>query len=228
MRLWLPVLAVVSLLSGCASVSVPGKSDIQYNYFSDSNGVTSLYEGGPHPVSAPWPGDNQFLPDNPVQYSAILKISDGTSNLTPGHLWVASGNQDSVNLNNHASGNVLSGDAALNAPAGLRVLTIKGGSNDNRVALVIHSHGTSEDVKIGDWSDQTYNYSVHNDISGISATDGKKVNVVLMHARGTKLGKSEHVLILKSIEGKAYWWFKWAVREVLGIPVGTPGPKWLS
>jgi hypothetical protein len=221
--LWISCLLLPLLAGGCAST---GKSDKQFNWFSDSNGVTSIGEGGPHPYSAPWPSDNIFQPDSPSQYSAILKIGEGTANLSKA-VTVAQGNQDSLNLNNHAHDNRFSGDFGL-GESGLRVFTIKGGSNDNAVSGVAHNHGTSEDIKVGDWSDQTGNYSINNDLSGLKASDGKKLNVVLMHARKTKLGPNEHVLIFKTIEGKAYWWFKWSVRKILGIPWGTPGPSWLS
>lgn len=219
-RLLLPLLL---LLAGC---STPGKTDVQFNYFSVANNQCGIGEGGPNPQPATYPATPIFTPDNPAQYSAILKLSNSTFGLFP-NITASQGNQDSLNIADHVHDTAVTGDLAIIGSPGLRVLTVKGGCTYIWVDCTLHGHGTSEDVKVGDWMDQTYNYSDHVDLAGCKEADGSKINVIVGHAKHVVLGPNEHYEFLPSMELKAYWWFKYGVRQVLGIPVGTPGPKWL-
>lgn len=217
-------------------------SDTQQNCVSISSGIASFGAGGPNPQwipTLPYPlvinPAALFIPlpsgysTSPAAYDAMLKVSDNTSNLTLTGVSVAQGYQDSLNLNNHASSNHIAGDFAVSGPAGLRVITVKGGSSNNVIAGVIHQHGISEDLKIGDWSDQSYGLSTSNDLSGLKMADGSPVTVVIGRATGTKLPGNCKILLWSSLGLKAYFWFKWAVRQIppWRTPVGTVGPNWL-
>lgn len=218
-------------------------NDTQSNAVSISSGIASFGAGGPNPQWIPTLPSPLvinpaalFIPlpsgytTNPASYDAILKVSDNTNDLTLASVSLAQGFEDSLNLNNHACGNHIQGDFAVSGPAGLRVITIKGGSSSNVIAGVIHQHGTSEDVKLGDWSDETYDSSTSNDLSGLTMADGSPVTVVVGRATGTKLPAKVKVLFWKSLLLKGYWWFKWTVRHTppWRTPVGTPGPSWLA
>lgn len=215
-------------------------TDIQSNAVSISSGIVSFGAGGVNPqwipiLPSPLIIDPAalFIPlpsgysVNPATYDAILKVSDNTSNLTLTGVSVAQGYQDSLNLNNHASSNHIVGDFAMSGPAGLRVITIKGGSSNNVIAGVIHQAGTSETVKLGDWSDQSYDLSTNNDLSGLVMADGSPVTVAVGRATSTKLPANCKVLWVTSIELKLYWWVKWLARKITGIKVGQIGPSWL-
>lgn len=217
-------------------------TDIQQNLISISSGIASFGAGGSNPQwipTLPSPliidPSHLFIPlpsgysDSPTGYDASLKVSDNTSNLTITGAWVCQGYEDSLNLNDHASSNHLAGDWSTTGAPGLRVITVKGGSSSNVIAGVIHQHGTSEDVKVGDWSDQSYDTSSINDLSGLSMSDSSPITIVLGRAAGTILPPKAKVLFWKSLGLKAYWWAKWLSRSIPGfrIPVGTPGPSWL-
>ncbi len=200
MKRLLPLLAL--LLAGCSGVTSQG------NYFSDSKGSLSLYAGTPCITGAQWPAGGQFLPPNPPQYGAILKISDGAPPVALGHVWCAWGYEDSLNFNNQVLSWVIDGDFGLSTAPGLRLVTIKGGSSYITVSGVLHGHGTSEDVKLGDWSDQSFSYSSHLDLSRLTEIDGSKVQVVIGHARHVTLGPQDHVQLWNSFWLDAYWWTK--------------------
>lgn len=226
-----------------AATTVTG-TDSQLNAFSATPGGCGVGIGGPNPISLPanaFPADGIYDPSNPkaqlqlganpttpASYDAILKLADGLTGQTLIGVRVAQGHEDSVNLQNGATSLTVKGDFSVSGPAGLRVVTIKGGSSHNVIAGVIHQAGTTGTIRLGDWSDQNYGVSTANDLSGLSMADGSKVSVVLGHTSGTVLGSNCKVDWVASIELKAYWLFKRLVRIVLRVPLGTSGPSWLA
>lgn len=223
-------------------------TDVQQNLISISSGICSFGEGGPAPFNLPGlptplvidPANLWFLlptgyTTNPQTYDASLKIGDNTKGWTLTGISVVQGFQDSLNLNNGASSNHIAGDIAVGTVPGLRAITIKGGSCNNTVTCSIHQAGTSETIKLGDWSDQSYASSTGNDLSGTVMSDGSKVSVVIGRASSNKLPANHQILWLDSAGLICYWWFKRLVRlipYVNGtkgiIPLGTPGPSWLA
>jgi len=201
MKRLLPLLAL--LLAGCSGITT------QFNYFSDSRGSLALYSGSPCQTAASWPVSGQFLPPSPQIYSDILKIGDMAPPVALPHVWCAWGYEDSLNFNNVVLSWVLDGDFGLNAASpGLRLLTIKGGSSYITVSGSLHGHGTSEDIKLGDWSDQNFSYSTHLDLSHLYEIDGSRVEVVIGHARHVVLGPQDHVQLWNSFWLDTYWWGK--------------------
>lgn len=218
------------LLAGCSTVNtnpVTGQVDVQYNYFSISNGYCGIGLGGPAPQSnVPLPAVLDFEPASPGQYSAIFKI-DRTNDETYDNVRAAEGNEDSVNLNNVCLNDRISGDFATQGAPGLRVITIKGGCHSIVISGTLHGHGTSEDIKIGDWSDQSTDVSSTIDLTGLHEADGSKIVVVIGHASGVLLNSDEVIDQSLSEALVGYWQLKFDARQALGIPLGTPGPSWL-
>jgi hypothetical protein len=219
------------VLAGCSTVNtnpVTGQVDVQYNYLSISNGLCGIGLGGPAPQSnVPLPAVLDLEPANPAQYSAIFKVADHTHDAVYNAVRVAQGNEDSLNLNNVVLNVRISGDFATTGPAGLRVLTIKGGCHSIVISGTLHGHGTSEDIKIGDWSDQSTDESSTIDLTGLHEADGSKITVVIGHASGVLLNADEVIDQSLSDALVAYWQLKCEARKELGIPLGTPGPSWL-
>ncbi len=202
-------------------------SDKQLNYLSVSNGIAGLWEGGPNATSCPLPVNSQVIqPTGPCD--ATLKICDSTNGLTLAGIQVYQGLQDSVNLQNQAHDITLAGDFALGSTPGLQAFTIKGGCYNVTISGVIHQHGTYADVTIGEWSDQFQGPTHDLDLTGLKMADGSPIKVVMAQSSGVKLPASPTVLFWKSVELKAYVWFKGLVRRILRIPAGTSGPSWLS
>lgn len=220
-------------------------TDIQNNFFSADAGGCGIGIGGAHPLPLPansFPADGIYDPSNatsvlakqlganptaPASYDAILKLSDSLSNVTLSKVQVVQGYEDSLNLNNHVNGVVVSGDFSITGAPGLRVITVKGGCTNVTISGVIHQHGSSEDVKVDDWSDQTYNGSTGITLNLI-ASDGKPVVVVARYGCGLSLQGGCKRNVIGSIGLTLYWWFKWTARKVSGIKVGQTGPSWLS
>ena len=202
-------------------------TDTQQNYFSLSAVVCTIGAGGPDPAQTTLPSPLVFDPPSPQSYDAILKIGDGAGGFNWSGLKVAQGYQDSVNLNNDAHDISLSGDFAVDGGSGLRVITIKGGSTGIKISGTIHTASGKIYVKLGDWSDQTYDISKGVDLTGLFSANGQPVYVILGHVSNVTLGTCK-VDWIKSVELKCYFWFKWAVRKLMRIPVGTSGPKWLA
>ena len=212
-------------------------TDHQGNFLSCSNGQWGLYEGLPNmmPV-ADWTSALKNLqPTNPQSYDAILKLCDGTTGLTLPGLSVAQGNEDSLNIANHANKLVLGGDFGIGAP-GLRVITIKGGVNviSFLPGSTLHSRGTQTDIKIDDWIDQTYNPSSYLDLTNLRHVDGKPIRVATNYrASNIILGPNCVPHRLYAAEVTAYWYIKYTARALplpptwKSIPVGSPGPAFL-
>lgn len=202
-------------------------SDTQLNYLSVSHGIAGLWEGGPNATSAPLPVNGQIILA-PATCDATLKICDDTADLTLNGLYVYQGAQDCVNLNNHASDISLQGSFGLGATSGLRVFTVKGGCSSIKLAGIVYRHGTSEDIKIDDWSDQSYNHSTGIDLSGLKSSDGKTLTVVARFGAEYTLGAGCTRAFWSSLGLTAYWWFKWTARKLTGVKVGQQGPSWLA
>jgi hypothetical protein len=224
------IIGLALLLAGCSTVNtnpVTGQVDVQYNYASDAGGLWGYGLGGPTPQpNAPAPTSFVFEPSNPAQYSAIFKC-DKLNDTTFAEVRAAQGNEDSLNLNNVCLNVRISGDFSTQGPPGLRVITIKGGCHSITVSGTLHGHGTSEDIKIGDWSDQSTDVSSTIDLTGLHEADGSKIKVVIGHASGVLLNSDEVIDQVTSDTLVAYWQLKYDTRKELGIPLGTPGPSWL-
>ena len=227
-------------------------TDVQQNWFSAVLGGCGIGDGGKTPVSLPansFPTDGIYDPANLTcqlaalaganaktagAYDAILKMGNGLNGVTLTNVTVAQGFEDSFYANDHVSNVSVSGNFATSGAAGLRVITIKGGCTNIKIAGVIHQHGTSEGVKADDWADQSYDHSTNIDLTGLTAADGKPIVVVARYGCGLTLGSSCKRAVLSSIGLTTYWWFKRIVRLVpfingatKPIPVGTSGPSWL-
>jgi hypothetical protein len=211
-------------------------TDTQDNFFSYNPTGSGIGIGGPNPISLPagyWPADGIFdpadttselyalkgdNPSDPTKYDAILKIADGVTGLNKKVKKCAQGNQDSMNLNNHCSGNVIVGTFSTSTNPGQRSITVKGGSSNNVISGTIQNH-QGVDIKLGDWSDQTYDYSTGNSFAQLNAG-----TAVEGHVKSTTLGSGTKTRWVYSTGLKGFWWLKWAVRKALKIPVNTPGP----
>lgn len=185
-----------------------------FNYFSITNDGYTVNAGGPNPYTVTeLPEGNKFLPENPEDYSDILKFSNRQGfSLTD--VQVAHGDEDCVDINNHCSNITLQGRFGVKG-LGSQCFTIKGGSENIFVSGVIQTPGTSTDVEIGNWSDQSYNKSsnIHIDLR---RADGKPVRVRIGRAENVHLGANCKKDILGSIGLTIYWWAKWAFVKVTG------------
>lgn len=201
-------------------------SDNTVNWLSISSGIAGLLEGTANPTSCPLPINGAVI--QPTQaVDAVLKICDTTNGLTLTGLQVYQGGEDSVNCQNQAHDIHLAGDFALGTVPGLQAFTIKGGCYDVTISGVVHQHGTYSTVTIGEWSDQFQGTTHDVDLSGLTMSDGTPIIVVMAQSDNVKLPPGAKVLFWASLELKAYVTFKGLVRDVLRIPVGTPGPSWL-
>ncbi len=223
---------------------VTGQIDVQYNFFSAGPNGSGVGAVSPYQTSLPYgsfPANGIFDPSDsrstvalgsnasdPSKYDAILKLADGIHDLTLAHVRVAQGIEDSLNLNNAVANVKIAGDFAVSGAPGLRVITIKGGSHDIVISGTLHGHGTSEDIKIGDWSDQSYALSSNIDISGLHEADGSNIKVIIGHASNIVLNSSEVVHHIASAALTTYWQLKYYIRRLLGIPIGKAGPSWMS
>lgn len=228
------------------SASTTTGTDTQDNFFSASAAGCGIGIGGPNPISLPsnsFPTDGIYDPANTSSqlaakmganpavassYDAILKLSDGLTNVTLASVSVSQGHEDSLNLNDAVSNILMSGDFAINGAPGLRVITIKGGCSNVKISGTIHQHGTVADVILGDWSDQNTSVSSQIDLSGLTTWDGSPIILIISHATGVMMPKNGKSPLLQCLLYKGYWWFKRVVRWILRVPTGTPGPSWLS
>lgn len=217
-------------------MSTQNGTDKQINFLSWNPSGWGLFDGSDHQQNLPGqPDPLALLPDNPGQYDAILKIADNVDGSTaiPGSLsslLVAQGFQDSLNVANKTHGLRIGGHLGVNG-AGQRVITFKGGTHDNSFEpdTTLHSRGSQCTVKIGDWIDQTYDADHDIDLSNLRHIDGKPIDVGCnFRAWNINYGPNCKRLFWYSLGMTAYWWFKWSVRKIMGIPVGTPGPSFLS
>lgn len=223
----------------------------QFNFFSMSADGSGIGIGGPNPIPLPkgyCPKDKIFDPSNqtcelarlmganstnPADYDAILKIADGAGGTPDGLLdftgcYVAQGREDSVNFTNGAHDIRFSGLIGASPNAGLRNITDKGPNRNIQIATTfIRTPGTSQQVKLGDWLDQSYDKPDKRDLTKIFREDGAPSAVWVGNAPWPDTTICQFVSIPNSLALKAYWSLKLAVRTILGIPVGQPGPSWL-
>lgn len=216
-------------------MSTENGTDTQSNYLSGNPSGWGMFDGGTRQQNLPsMPVPLQLQPDNPAQYDAILKLSDGIDGRTcpPSSLSglsIAQGFEDALNLANQAHHFMIGGKIGIGA-GGRRVVTMKGGTHDNSFepATQLCSRGQSCDVKIGDWMDQTYDADHDNDLSNLSHQDGKPVRVGCnFRSSNITFGPNCRRLFWYSVGMTAYWWLKWTVRAVMRIPVGKAGPSFL-
>ena len=219
-------------------------TDTQDNFFSADAGGCGIGIGGKNPISLPvnsFPTDGIYDPSNatsilakqlganptaPASYDAILKLSDSLANVTLTNVQIAQGYEDSLNLNSHISNVTVAGQFSTTGPQGLRVITVKGGCSNINISGVVHQHGSSETVKVDDWSDQTYNSST-GIVINLTATDGKAIKVIARYGCGLTLQGACKRDVIGSLELTAYWWVKWLARKITRVPVGKSGPSWL-
>jgi hypothetical protein len=217
-------------------------TDNQDNFISCSNGVWSIGSGGKAPQSlngCPTPpifdAAKAPIPLNPTNpaanedYDAILKVGDGANVTISAGAVVAQGHEDALNLNNHATVTLSGADLSLGGASGIRVVTVKGGSNLSSTApVVIHQHGTQSDVQLNAWSDQSYDPGTA-DLTNWSMADGSKIKVrSRSFGSGVKLGTNGKLDYLGCVEDFVYYWFKYVVRLCYRLKVGQSGPSWLS
>ena len=210
-------------------------TDITRNYFSVINNPDGSLG---YVIDAGLPTQHSVfaLPDPPLfnqpeaSYDAILKVNANYFILKNG--LISQGVEDSLNIANNSRSCMVDATYGYGGGQGLRVITVKGGCQGICLSGMIQEHGTSYwdgDVSIDDWIDQTYNPSGQIDLSGLSSMDGKKVKVVANLRTGhISYGPNCQLALIPTLWRTAYWWFKWAVRKVLGIKVGQSGPSWLS
>ena len=207
-------------------------TDVQQNFLSCSNGQWGLCDGTPQQKNLDAMPDLSgafLLPLNPKRFDAIFKISDGTTGLTLDGLRVAQGAEDSLNVSCRCSGLRLGGLFGIGEP-GLRCITLKGGLSNVMFldGTRLMSRGTQCDIKVGDWMDQTYDACTILDVSRIVHDDGKPIVIACNHRDQLGVGPNQQVKFWYSTGLTAYWYFKWAARKVARIPVGKPGPSFLS
>lgn len=172
------------------------------------------------------PSDLKFDPDNPSIYNDILKFSGAANVSLLNGVVVAQGKEDSVDMNRFCTNITLQGDFGMGNVQGNSAFTIKGGSKDIQLFGTIHNRNKETDVDIGNWSDQTYDESTNISVH-VNHADGKPVRVRIGRASNITLGENCKEDKFGSLQLKAYWWFKWLVRKILGIKVGQSGPSWL-
>lgn len=199
------------------------------NYFSIGEQYV-FFAGSDHPQTVDSiPTPPIFTPENPSQYAAILKASGSDKGIWIDSPVIAQGHENAIDINNRSK-NIKYSNATIGATGenGDQVITIKGGSTDIQITGVLHTRGNrqSVDVDVGNWSDQSYNNSERITLN-LTHVDGKKINVRIGRAKNVILLGSCKQMVFASLVLKAYWWFKWLVRKVLKIPVGTKGPSWL-
>jgi len=201
-------------------------TDTQDNYFSITAQGMGIGEGGPAPTPYVGAVPATIQPSNPQGYDAILKICDGAGPLTLAGMTVAQGHEDSVNFTNGCHDIQFSGVVGAGTIRGLRAITIKGPCRNITFGpTVIDQHGTDEDVKLGDWLDESYGAPDRVDLSNITMQDGSKVQVVVGHSPWPKYNPSKQILFGSTAELKLYWWFKRGARILCGVKVGQQGPK---
>ncbi len=165
-----------------------------------------------------------LLPENPTQYSAVLKFSNSQQSLTD--LVVDQGYECSVDINNHSTV-TLQGTFGNSTPGiGNQLFSVKGGSTAF-LSGVIKGSGNrlNADILVDNWSDQSFNGS-KVDLTNLRHETGRKVMVVFRYGASTIIGAHEK-LVWESIKMTVYWWVKWIVRKVSGIKLGEKGPSWL-
>lgn len=165
-----------------------------------------------------------YMPENPSQYAAILKVSHSTG-IHGIALTVSNGQENSVDIN-VCKDMTLSGVYGLSGVTADQCITIKGGSESIYVAGVINCNGSRADVQIGDWSDQEDALSKNVTLDLVRA-DGKPVKVQVGRATGIVLKGSCVRSWWSDFLLTAYWWIKLIVRKIMRIPIGTKGPSWL-
>ncbi len=124
------------------------------------------------------------------------------------------GVEDCVDLNNGCNGLTLENFALTSG--GKYCITLKGGSNDNLfTGLYIKKHGKEVDIEIGNWSDQSHNFSKRNSFWNVHAEDKKPVTYCYRY--GCKpsfiLSDVKH-LWWRSIGITIYWWVKYAIKSL--------------
>lgn len=192
------------------------------NYFSISQNKFTVDSGGPNPHEVTeLPSDNVFSPpDGAENYSDILKFSNQQGFTILG-CKVDQGKEDAVDMNRGCEDIILDGEFGIGA-GGSQVITVKGGCKNIWVTGI--SHGSR--IEIGNWSDQTYNYS-ENIVLNLRSTNGSTIKVSIGRAKNVSLQGDCKKDTFGSLKLTAYWWIKWIVRKILGIKVGQSGPSWL-
>jgi hypothetical protein len=192
------------------------KKDV--NYFSISQNQCEYFSGSGAAQPGQVPTPPVFSPLYPLDYDAILKISNSTD-IILNDVEVAQGRENSVDCNNYARNSSVSGLFGVGGEKGDQVFTIKGGSNNLKFAGTIFSSGKKAHIVIGEWSDQSFETSYNIDLSELKTHDGSPVTVIVSRVNNPILsafGKSKDikfpanfkVLTTISLLEQAYWWIK--------------------
>lgn len=161
-----------------------------------------------------------------TNYMSILKLADGVV-FTQKDLIVGQGNECSVDINNHATVDIV-GDFGSDTYQGNQLFSVKGGSAA-RISGVIRGSGNrmKADVLVDNWSDQSYNGSTV-DITNLLHVSGRKINIVKRYLSSNVVhGPNARVLIPQSLGLTIYWYVKFIVRKCMKIPLKAHGPSWL-
>ncbi len=113
-------------------------------------------------------------------YASAFKCSTGLINARIYADEIIGGHDCCIDVNNNCYGLVI--DAKVLRPTGQFAVSIKGNSDDITVAGELHAHGTSADVEIGGWSDQSHESSDGNTLE-ITSMTGRPVTIRVLHAK---------------------------------------------
>ncbi len=206
-------------------------TQIDVNYYSISNNIAGLYEGGSNPQPLTGKENISFNPPNPGQYAGILKIGDN-STVVLFNINVSQGYESAVDINNNCNTR-LSGVFGDTNKNGNQIISVKGGSyavfngvlrgEGERKVLFFN---LTADVLVDNWSDQNYKGSFVD--MGDSTHEAKrKIKVVKRFFASTVLGANISLLYFQSFLFTVYWWAKFLVRKIMRIKKGEKGPSWL-
>lgn len=201
-------------------------TSVDVNYLSlTAAGQWVQDAGSDHPSNVAFPADHRLLPDNPLQYASILKLTGGVV-IELDALVVGQGKENSVDINN-GSKVILHGEFGTSTPAqGNQIFSVKGGSILSLFGILKGSgNRLNADILIDQWSDQSYAGSVV-DLTSAKHETGRKIRVVWRYGASKIVGDID-LQRWESIKLTAYWHFKRAVRLVSGIKLGERGPSWL-
>jgi hypothetical protein len=181
-----------------------------FNYFSITNDGYVIGAGGPNPIHVEHlPVDGEFLPNDPLQYSDVLKFSK-RSYMSLSDIKVAQGKEDAVDINNKCKYLALHGEFGIGG-GGKQVITIKGGSE--HITFTGVSHGNN--IEIGNWSDQSTNFT-SNVTLNLKSANGKPIKVSIGRAKDIKLAGDCKKNLLGSVLVTAWWWVMYLYTEIFG------------
>lgn len=194
------------------------------NRLSCSNGIWGLDEGSDHAQTLPAQPDLHdaaLCPANPQSYAAILKICDGTRDLTlpavgQGFVQIAQGMENSVDLNNGAANITIHGEFGWGGGSGDQVITIKGGCQNIMLWGILYSKGNEADITLDAWSDQSSALVSGINLSGLTRVDGQPITIILgrFGSNVAAYPASYRVLFWKSLAYRVYWLAKAAAVKL--------------